>query len=545
MVQCLSGTGRLMPMPIAPDVRANNHQKLLGLRMIQTTSSHAIESNPLLRALSVALLLVGLGANTVLFAQNDDICIENGGTAECTGPEVGPFSYWYVSASWNAPYTFSTEQEAVAHFESTVREAHNGCTSEVHNPAYVSVPPNVFYDHLRIPEPPVEGGDNFSLSVWLGLEKDQRKWNMRVTGMAATDGSPPCSNEYGSGDTQLVRTREIGCPSGYDVNYYTTPLYAYCWRNPTSFQGYPRRKNFGSKQCDILVGNPVNLATGNKYAEERDYEGTGIFPLTYVRRYNSQAMLYGGSSPAGPRYMQRSSVWRGTYDRAVHFNDHAQYPAADVYRQDGRVIRYERSGNLWIPDGDINDRLTQLTAAGGAVVGWELRTENDEVEVYDSIGRLVTIRHRSGVVHQLVYDALGRLSSATHSFGQQLVFAYDDYDRLMSLTVPGGQVYTFNYVSTSSRLEGVTTPGGATRTYHYENQNSPLALTGITDELGLRFASYSYDQEGRVSVSEHAGGVQRYSFDYPWSNTTVVTDAVGRLGLGPTRLMPIQLDRPR
>ena len=54
-------------------------------------------------------------------------------------------------------------------------------------------------------------------------------------------------------------------------------------------------------------------------------------------------------------------------------------------------------------------------------------------------------------------------------------------------------------------------------------------MTGIVDETGQRFASFTYDGQGRALSTEHAGGVQRYSVSYAINNsrTAQVVDPLG------------------
>ena len=69
--------------------------------------------------------------------------------------------------------------------------------------------------------------------------------------------------------------------------------------------------------------------------------------------------------------------------------------------------------------------------------------------------------------------------------------------------------------------------------YHYEDVNFVHALTGITDENGVRFATWSYDGSGRANSSQHAGGAEAVTLYYgSFSATanegrTIVVDAFG------------------
>jgi YD repeat-containing protein len=49
----------------------------------------------------------------------------------------------------------------------------------------------------------------------------------------------------------------------------------------------------------------------------------------------------------------------------------------------------------------------------------------------------------------------------------------------------------------------------------------PQAVTGITDETGVRYGTYAYDAQGRVTRSELSGGAERLDFAY-------TTDATGK-----------------
>jgi RHS repeat-associated protein len=81
------------------------------------------------------------------------------------------------------------------------------------------------------------------------------------------------------------------------------------------------------------------------------------------------------------------------------------------------------------------------------------------------------------------------------------------------VTVPGGGTYQYSYDS-SGRLTTVTDPDSNTRTYHYENSTFPIGLTGITDESNQRYATFAYDDKGRPSLSELAGGADRITATY-------------------------------
>jgi YD repeat-containing protein len=64
------------------------------------------------------------------------------------------------------------------------------------------------------------------------------------------------------------------------------------------------------------------------------------------------------------------------------------------------------------------------------------------------------------------------------------------------------------------RLTSIVWQDGSVRRYHHEDGRWPQAVTGITDEAGVRYGTYAYDDQGRVKKSELAGGAERLDFAY-------------------------------
>jgi YD repeat-containing protein len=91
--------------------------------------------------------------------------------------------------------------------------------------------------------------------------------------------------------------------------------------------------------------------------------------------------------------------------------------------------------------------------------------------------------------------------------------------RIVSVTTPAG-VISYAYGSDQTgNLVTTTYPGPATRTYHYESSIA-TKLTGITDENGERFSTYTYDSAGKASGSEHAGGANKVTLVHDSSTGT-------------------------
>ena len=82
---------------------------------------------------------------------------------------------------------------------------------------------------------------------------------------------------------------------------------------------------------------------------------------------------------------------------------------------------------------------------------------------------------------------------------------------------------------------------GSVHRYHHEDGRWPQAVTGITDEAGARYGTYSYDAQGRVTRSELSGGARldfAYARDAGGKPATTVTDYSGAGGAATTALTP-------
>jgi RHS repeat-associated protein len=259
------------------------------------------------------------------------------------------------------------------------------------------------------------------------------------------------------------------------------------------------------------VGNPIDVVTGNKYQAETDLSPLpGPLGLRFVRHYNSRleqdgALGYG---------------WRHSYMAALE-------------RIDGESIRLRQSdGRLLVFRREPGERVYRATAATDGAIeplshGYDWVWHDGRRLLFDREGRLTDIRQADGRSVRLVHDAEGRLAGVTDPQGRRLTFLYGDGGRLAGVIDPGGLRYLYRY-DRHGNLETVTYPDGAVRTYHYEDSRDPHNLTGLTDERGVRFATWAYDEHDRAVLSTHAEGVGRVELAYS-PGATEVTDALGRI----------------
>jgi YD repeat-containing protein len=206
-----------------------------------------------------------------------------------------------------------------------------------------------------------------------------------------------------------------------------------------------------------------------------------------------------------------------------------------IRRPDGKEYNFSQSVGVWIPDADVPDRLEELKDSASIRIGWRYTTADNSIETYDASGKLTSIADRSGLAQTLTYSdastpvaiapTTGLLIRVTDTFGRQLNFTYDNSSRISTLTDPAGGLYKYAY-DANNNLASVTYPDANSKIYLYESTGFPHALTGITDENGLRYATYAYDTQGRATSTEHAGGVERVSLVFNADGSTTVTDAL-------------------
>lgn len=155
---------------------------------------------------------------------------------------------------------------------------------------------------------------------------------------------------------------------------------------------------------------------------------------------------------------------------------------------------------------------------------------------------LMSITRQDGNATHYSYDQHGKLNGISDSFGRTLYVRWQDDYAIAFISSPEFSVhYQYDALQSddgtivdgmrriaSVRIDDADGAPQGSRQYHYgEGWPAWFYLTGITEENNVRFATYSYDAEGRVSRSEHAGGAQRYDFSYPTDLSRLVIDPLG------------------
>ncbi len=311
----------------------------------------------------------------------------------------------------------------------------------------------------------------------------------------------------------------------------TDPIYAILANSPYTPASDPTAQ--AAKACGnpndnpggCSVGEPINVGTGNVYDEVTDYETAGPNKLNFIRYYNSR------SNPS-PFALPLGQNWRSNYDRYLWVISGTVVAAE---RADGQVIYFTSNGSTWTSDSDVGLKLTQ------AGTTWQLTDREDTVETYATVPNsteavLTAVQSRNGYTQTLSYDTNSLLTTVKDSYNRTISLGVQN-GLLQTVTTPDGLVLTYGYdvsgqiTGTMDRLRTVTysTAPQTSLTYLYENTGLPYAITGIIDENGNRFASWTYDQYSRGLSSQFGAGALLTTVAYNDADgSRTVTNALGQ-----------------
>lgn len=265
--------------------------------------------------------------------------------------------------------------------------------------------------------------------------------------------------------------------------------------------------NSGGGTGQHRSGNPINPGVGNKYQIESDIPGNGARRFSLTRTYNRSIT----------DHFSLGIGWQHNYERLIRA---LPTGVIAVWRNDGKIF-------FFTPDNGIYTAPDTSDALSLQVDGWRYLTSNNVTETYDADGKLTSITEPDGASQTFSYDGPSSEFpvSVTDNFGWTVLFNYTQPGSLTSIVLPDGTAYQYAYDS-KRNLTGVTYPDNTVRQYHYEDTRAASALTGITDERGIRYATWQYDSSGRAISSSHAGGADTYLLSYG-TNSATITDPLG------------------
>jgi YD repeat-containing protein len=321
---------------------------------------------------------------------------------------------------------------------------------------------------------------------------------------------------------------------------------------------------------EICTANPIQPASGRKLKFDTDWAGVAASLLAISRVYRSTPQPDLGWSATSA-----VNGWMFTYQARLVVDIPGQLrPTVRAQRPSGIVRSFYATVNAdgsrtWSTYDGTGDALSELRNSSGVRTGWRLRVfADDSVESYGPAGVLRSIRYRNGKSLTFEYSTTttplataprpGLLIGVRTADGMRVRFIYAAAGHV-SQTLPPGAVadraagsdqspIRYRYSELASlgtsvpdlgQLTSVVRQDGSVLRYHYEDPRFPLALTGVTDENGIRAFNFTYAWSGRATRSEKAAGIERLdvSFNPNTAGIADLTDYAGPNGAARSRSM--------
>lgn len=415
------------------------------------------------------------------------VCLSVTAEATAAGAITEPEKLYYYANDTRGAITAQTMSELIGKINAQAEVIFSGCISKPIYNCSMSV-----ITHA-------EGSDLFG---WTNGEHRQYSLIRYFHNKSRNSAGVVSSNDQPT-NGNLGASVQWKCPDGYSSRAESVGA------NSTKLTciilvGGPKNKGPSDGGCPSSYGgNPINFSVGNKYQQEIDYHNAGPANLEFSRAYNSL-----------------DGYWRHNFSMRLEFD----LPRNTIYltRETGRLSTFGVSNGVITPEAIELGKLVSIDDQ------WVYTSPNNDKFTFDDDGILIRQEYLSGIERSLTYSQ-GNIV-VTDNFGSSLEFTEDERGQPLSFQSGSAQgTYTYNQ---DKRLEQVVlTSGGVTRArlYHYEDSRNLSLLTGITDERGVRFATWAYDDKGRAISSEHAGGVEKIQISYDSSTSTSVTNEFGKI----------------
>ena len=341
------------------------------------------------------------------------------------------------------------------------------------------------------------------------------------------------------------------CGSGYFINGSATGMSNACSSSLIKVTISPPSQQNTSGQCG--VGNPCFPSNGNKEVVEPGFN-YGHIPFD----------LYYNSMRQTRPYAYIDENWSHTYAKRVLTEwagpNHISSPDTAALTSVSRMVVQDEEAHVETylqeaPSGSgvfrstntIGRILRWYPQSGSSPPFWELYYPDGTINVFDRAGRLIQIDYPDDPAKSLTLSYMATFNGTSESTdtahhdepfwrlvqvrdgtARAINFMYSTSDQYywLSSIVADDNVTTlmsFGYANPDSlhRLT-TTTQFSKTRTYLYnEPANIGVTssavgywLTGITDELNQRYATYKYDAWGRVTDSWHGTDAGKVSVAY-------------------------------
>ena len=347
--------------------------------------------------------------------------------------------------------------------------------------------------------------------------------------------SPCYPGGTSSGEFSIWFVQIAGCPAGTEWNQTRRACLRYGDRY------FDKPKDTTCPASNPALGNPIYPLTGVKRQEVELGISIGGEPikLSYDTRFVLPGAASNSSMVAPPSF---GGLWQSSLHKSMVLS--ASGGPGSAFS----TVSLQRGGGLWstasvagfdtcsgsgggsastapyVPTVEPNQRISFNGTTGQLLDGRSLTQEvylgtGGASTVVSARGQTLTYSYSDATTPVATAPAAGLLIQVTDAFGHSVKFTYEQpatatlAPRIVSITDSTNRIVHAAY-DTFGNLVSLTWPDTKVRIFAYERPDVPWALTGIRDENNDRYASYTYDNAGRASATELAGGVDKYAVNY-------------------------------
>ena len=355
----------------------------------------------------------------------------------------------------------------------------------------------------------------------------ERRWFDRHVPFSVP-GTTTCETHVFENFDRASRRRDPICPAGYSPTSQSQGEgFTYFCGTSISASIIGPSEDEKDSGCDgNNVGNPCNVATGNKFRAETDFSGGGF---TFTRYYNSLGRNFN---------RDLGSRWSHSYQRRLLVSPSRNriiFIKSDGKSESFYLTRVAGQPDVWQPDADSDYLLSEDES------GYTLTLPSGSIERYGLNRYIESQTDTNGSVTTYEYEeenGISYLIKVTNEYGRSISFDYESVIRILQIfhqrriskvTDSFGAVYEYDYGGVlDTNLISVTYPGltpddSSVRQYVYDDERYSHLLTGIIDANGERHATFTYDFDRRALTSElgtttNAVGQEKIELDYQEEN---------------------------
>ena len=247
--------------------------------------------------------------------------------------------------------------------------------------------------------------------------------------------------------------------------------------------------------------DPINIFTGNFFAEMIDIELKDVLDIKLSRTYNSKGEKYSTMFGRGFSF---------NYDKSVALDKENNIL---FFQGDGSIIKIPYINGSYVPD--VTDYYKVIKTTNEIQI---TDFATNETFYFNPLGILTKIETNENELITFNYNDFGLLE--TISLGNKTItFQYNEYNLVSNILLPNATNLSYTYNSNRELIK-FTDAAGNSETYSYDNLGR---MVSITDRNGNTLAQNTYDSQNRVTTQYDALGKLR-EFSYSQNKTTLIYD---------------------